>query len=398
MNEPKTQEKQIAQSKTSRKEKRRKRPYPAALPVFALFSAYLLGSLGIYVLSRHFPDAVYTLYTRHLYQYLTLPNKLLAGLFPFSVSEMLLILALVAFLAGLALSIAETVKRIRKKRPHKAGPVLILLLALYGLGCLLGGNFVWLGGLNYNSLSYKETGGYTVEETDKETLAKLCRYLGQKAGEARSLLSEDADGVLQEPRGLREVLALSRDGYEKLKEDHACFDVYTVSPKPALFSEIMCYEQISGIFPIVYTESLVNARTPAASAPHTACHEIAHQYGFMREDEANFIGFLACINNDDPAYIYSGYYTAFSYAMNQLYRYDQDVWYEIATSVSPGIYRDIAYENDFWDSYEKKAEIIASVSESVNNTYLQMNNIEDGTHSYGRMVDLLIAEYREILG
>ena len=367
------------------------------LIIFSFFSIYLIASLGVYFLARQFPDTVYALYTEYIYKILTFPNKLIAHLIPFSVAETLLIAAVIVFFTGLVFCIVKTAKMIRAKQPHRARPFLSFLLCIYSLTCLLAGNFVWFGGLNYNSLSFKEIGGYTIEENEKEVLEKLCRYLGEKAGESRSLLSEDENGVVRETRDLRELFALSQDGYKKLAEKYSFFDSYTVSPKPALFSEIMCYEQISGIFPIVYTESLVNAKTPASSAPHTACHEIAHQYGFMREDEANFIGFLACIANGDPAYVYSGYYTAFSYAMSQLYSYDKDAWYEIASAVDPGIYRDIAYENNFWDSYKKKAEIIASVSENVNNTYLQMNNIEDGTHSYGRMVDLLIAEYKNTL-
>lgn len=365
--------------------------------IAVFFTAYLAVSFAFYFLARRFPGTVYAFYTKYLYKILTFPYKAAASLFPFSVAEIILIAAILAVLAGFIFCMIKTVKRSREKHPRKARPFAVFALCLYSFACVLGGNFVWLGGMNYNSLSFKELGNYTVKESKKEVLADLCRYLGQKAGEARQLLPEDENGVITETRSLKEVLALSQNGYQKLEARYSFFTAYTVAPKPAIFSEIMCYEQISGIFPIVYTESLVNAKTPASAAPHTACHELAHQYGFMREDEANFIGFLACIGNEDPAYIYSGYYTAFSYAMSQLYSYDKDTWYDIAISVDPGIYRDIAYENEFWSSYEKKAEIIASVSQSVNNTYLQMNNIEDGTHSYGRMVDLLIAEYKDIL-
>ena len=33
--------------------------------------------------------------------------------------------------------------------------------------------------------------------------------------------------------------------------------------------------------------------------PFTTCHELSHLRGFMQEEEANFIGFLACVNADD---------------------------------------------------------------------------------------------------
>lgn len=36
----------------------------------------------------------------------------------------------------------------------------------------------------------------------------------------------------------------------------------------------------------------------------------------------------------------------------------------------------------------------AKLSDAVNDTYLKANNLTDGVHSYGRMVDLLLAEAR----
>jgi hypothetical protein len=58
---------------------------------------------------------------------------------------------------------------------------------------------------------------------------------------------------------------------------------------------------------------------------------------------------------------------------------------------------DISFENNFWRSYREKAPFIADVAESVNDKYLQFNNVDDGVRSYGRMVDLLLAHYREEL-
>jgi hypothetical protein len=41
---------------------------------------------------------------------------------------------------------------------------------------------------------------------------------------------------------------------------------------------------------------------------------------------------------------------------------------------------------------------VAEKADAVNNTYLKSNNQEDGVKSYGRMVDLLLAERRTRLG
>ena len=54
------------------------------------------------------------------------------------------------------------------------------------------------------------------------------------------------------------------------------------------------------------------------------------------------------------------------------------------------------YANQFWSRFETPNDIVANLSQKVNDTYLQANRVEDGVKSYGRVVDLLLAEYRFI--
>ncbi len=39
---------------------------------------------------------------------------------------------------------------------------------------------------------------------------------------------------------------------------------------------------------------------------------------------------------------------------------------------------------------------MAAVSTDVNNAYLKINGQQDGVNSYGRMVDLLLAEFKTL--
>ncbi len=128
------------------------------------------------------------------------------------------------------------------------------------------------------------------------------------------------------------------------------------------------------------------------SLPHTICHEMAHQRGFAREDEANYIAYLACIHSDNPLFVYSGYYTAFTYAMDQLYLYDQKSWQEISSATSSGIWLDNLEESNFWQQYQT---VSSEFTGSVNDTYLTVMDVDDGVHSYGRMIDLILAEEKQ---
>ena len=54
--------------------------------------------------------------------------------------------------------------------------------------------------------------------------------------------------------------------------------------------------------------------------------------------------------------------------------------------------RDLARDSAFWKQFDGK---VAEVSGQVNDVYLKVNKQEDGVKSYGRMVDLLLARFRE---
>ena len=53
---------------------------------------------------------------------------------------------------------------------------------------------------------------------------------------------------------------------------------------------------------------------------------------------------------------------------------------------------DIYDNSEYWKQFEGP---VSEISETVNDTYLKANDLEDGTKSYGRVVDLLLAEYKE---
>ena len=138
-------------------------------------------------------------------------------------------------------------------------------------------------------------------------------------------------------------------------------------------------------------EANVNIDVPDFTLPFTMCHEQAHLRGFMREDEANFIAYLACMESVDQAIQYSGASMAAMYAMNTLYQADYERFCELYATYSPGVQRDFAAQSRYWAQFEGP---VAEVSDKVNDTYLKANRQTDGVASYGRMVDLLLANYR----
>ena len=113
----------------------------------------------------------------------------------------------------------------------------------------------------------------------------------------------------------------------------------------------------------------------------------------MREDEANFISVLAGINSDSPEFRYSSYAHALILAGNKLAARDVDLYNKLWEHYDRGMVIDFVKNSEYWDQFEDT--VIQEVSDTVNDTYLKVNNQTDGVESYGRMVDLLLAWYRE---
>ena len=116
------------------------------------------------------------------------------------------------------------------------------------------------------------------------------------------------------------------------------------------------------------------------------CHELSHLRGYMREDEANFLAYLACRESSFADFRYSGAMLAFVYTNNALISADSELGNEIFRTLCDGAQADFAANSAYWKQFEGP---VSEISSTVNDAYLKANRQEDGVRSYGRMVDLL---------
>ena len=162
-------------------------------------------------------------------------------------------------------------------------------------------------------------------------------------------------------------------------------------PKEVAVSWILSVQQLCGIYSPFTVEANFNGDMPDYNIPHTMCHELSHLKGFMREDEANFIGYLACISSERQAFQYSGYLTGWIYAGNALAQVDREGYIELYGHLCGQAQKDLRENNAFWEQYEGK---VAEAANQINDVYLKANDQTDGVKSYGRMVDLMLEYYK----
>ncbi len=150
----------------------------------------------------------------------------------------------------------------------------------------------------------------------------------------------------------------------------------------------MALGQISGVSCPFLVEANFSTAGPALLKASVMMHEQTHLAGYLREDEANFIAYLACVFSGDAYMEYSGTALALIHSMNALCDADPEAWRRLRRAYSEGLNADMAAQNAFVHANDGPA---ARFSDAVNDAYLKANGQPSGTRSYGEMVDLLLA-------
>ncbi|MCK9217266.1 MAG: DUF3810 domain-containing protein [Firmicutes bacterium] len=336
------------------------------------------------------PFVIESLYSTKIYKCINSPLSLLTGLFPFSVAEALVFILLLLSLYKLFVFIKNAYlspkKYLNRRHLFKTTKRFLLIIIIFFI------IFEIIWGLNYYRLPFSHIIKVEITKYSKSDLEELCMFLIEETNKYRENINENKDGVMTLTKGKRWVLSSAYLGYNTLSNSYNILSGKYGKPKPVLLSNLMCYTGIVGIYFPFTGEANVNMKTPDPSFPNTVAHEMAHQRGYAREDEANFISYLACIENPNIEFKYSGSLLALTYSINALYKEDKESADSLKTHFSEGLAKDLIYIGSFWEKYEGPVERITN---DINDTYLKANSQKDGVKSYGRMVDLLIAYYKK---
>ena len=355
---------------------------------------YLLAlapiSLILIILARKSSYFAEQIYARHIYKWLSQIISTITGLFPFSLAEILLLLSLVLFPILLIRFIGKLIKN-REHRRRRIFLGSLNILCLFSLTIFL---FTILGGLNYYRHPFSQYSGLDIRESSVEELFMLTESLTLQANQLREQIPKtDDEGVFQLSMSTYKLAEIAKDAFNKLAEDYPVLKGKYGRPKPILLSSLLTRTEITGIFIPFTMEANVNVHVSDYSIPATMLHEMAHLRGVMREDEANFISYIAGMKSDNVEMQYSSTMLALISSSNALYDQDVDLYFKIRDLYGDGVRKDIKANSEFWAKYDDT--VISTISNKINDTYLKANAQADGVKSYGRMVDLLLALYRE---
>jgi hypothetical protein len=348
----------------------------------------LLLPLGIILtqLSRIFPNFIEKFYSSFFYKIIAYILSAITGFLPFSLAE-LIVVSFVAFVLWYVLKTILGLYKCKNKISKILGNFALNMLAACGLIYF---SFQFLWGFNYQRLTLNKIFQLNVRNSSPNELSQLCETLISSSNTLREKVSENQYGVMELPYNKKYVLKTAQLGYDKASLKYTKLKGNYGAPKGILLSSPMCYTGITGFYFPFTNEANVNMSEPDSSLPFTTAHEMAHQRGFAKEDEANYIAYIACINHPDINFQYSGTLAALSYSFNALGQSDTEQYKKLILTFNKGLLNDLRYNQEFWQSYSGPIE---KIEDKINDTYLKSQNQQAGTKSYGAMVDLLLAEH-----
>ncbi|WP_205510746.1 DUF3810 domain-containing protein [Longitalea arenae] len=343
----------------------------------------LLGLAIIIKIFSLFPDAVETYYATGIYPVISKLQRFLFGWLPFSAGDIFYGLIIIWLLNKVYL----TTRRIVKKQTNKKYWLHALLQTAFAVVVIyVSFNALW--GLNYNRRGVAYQLGLKVERYSKDDLVQLMQQIVVRLNALDSPARVNRDALQRK----RNLFNGATSAYDQLATKDAHFTYSFKSVKPSLYSYLGNYLGYTGYYNPFSGEAQVNTTVPLFVQPFTTCHEIGHQLGYAKENEANFAGYLSASSSQDPAFRYSVYFDLYSYSRYYLYAQDSVAAKQLDAQLPPGVKADYKALREFVKKYRNPIEVII---DRLYGQYLKANEQPGGKLSYNEVVAWLVAYYKK---
>ena len=357
----------------------RKMKLPLACKIIYAIAALCAVLYICFILFPEFSD----IFNRHVSPIIRGFLATLTGWIPFSLSEFLLLM--VPFLIAFVVVIGF------KHYSSSWRNVAVFSLAMLSVAAYVFSTFTLGFVPAYRGSTLDKKMGLDKQPVSAEELRDTTYAVLEELTALENEIGFKSDGSSVMPYSYGELNDKLMDAYDIVCEKYDFIPKLHSRVKRIMLSEPMTYTHISGVYTFFTGEANINTNFPDYTLPYTAAHELAHQRGIAREDEANFVAFLVCKESDDVYIRYSAYLNMYEYLRNALYSANTNYYMETYYSVPTNCRKEMAAYSQFFDKYREN--IVNEVSETVNNTFLTINGTE-GTKSYGMVVDLAVAYYK----
>ena len=364
--------------------KKREKSFFCEIPLFSkifyLVTLAVLAITAVYLASDRFAD----FFNENISSAVRIFLAKLTGVLPFSLAEAAVILSpVLIFLAAWWAT---------KKYSGSWRDVAIFCVSLLSVLSIFLSLFLVAFAPGYHGSTLDKKLGLERRQVSAEELYETAVILRDKINAETENMRFGDDGFSEMPYGIRDMNKKLIEAYDAAAEKYDFINSFSSRLKPVMLSKAMSYAHITGVYTFFTGEANINVDFPDYTIPYTAAHELAHQRGIAREDEANFVAYLVCIESDDAYVRYSAYLNLYEYVASALWRADKELYAEMASALTPSVKGELRAYSEFFDKY--RDSVVSEISGAVNNTYLTIQGTA-GTASYGMVVDLAVAYYKK---
>ena len=341
--------------------------------IFILLS--ILIQFGLVQILKSDPHWVQSYYTEGFYSfYFNILNSIFS-LIPFSLGDVLYILLIFLMLRFI-------IRVFRKKVKLRWN----LFFRIIGFVSFLYFLFHFSWGINYYKVPMHEHLEIEKEYTTQQ-LISFTEDLIIETNKIHKAIAQDTLAVEFE-KPVNHYKELVFEDYERIY--FTTNTINTLNAKGSLLSLPLTYMGFGGYLNPFTLEAQYNDMVPPYKNPTLIAHEMAHQLGYAKENEANFIAAFVTMHSEDEEMRYAGFSFALRYCLNEVYRRSPVEYARLKEKVNPGIIKNYNQLSEFWNSYENPLE---PFFKSFYGNFLKVNNQPEGIKSYSYVVALLVNYY-----
>ena len=319
-------------------------------------------------------------YTYGVYPHISGVLRLLLGWIPFSVGDLIygaaaLYLFVKTYQFLVRLRNGATRKGLGARVLRRVLRIALLVYVLF--------NALW--GLNYDRQGIARQLDLDVQKYSVDELKTLAGVLHERVNVYGALVDERERDRLQNNGELfREGIATYRQADDSLPFLH--YDYPSI--KPSMYTGVGHFFGFTGYYNPFSGEAQLKTTSPVFIKSFVVNHEIAHQLGYGKENEANFVSFLSGRRSANNEVRYSTYFELYLYTLRDLGRKDSMALKALKEQWHPQVQADYAA---YLDYLRHSDNVIEPYISQFYDNFLKLNRQPSGKMTYNEVVAWLIA-------
>lgn len=325
-------------------------------------------------------------YSTNIYPSIATKFRFFLGWIPFSVGDILWLILILFLAKQLYLFFVFLLFKKRRILTKEIAIQSMYSFLLFTTLFYIFFNVFW--GINYNRQGIARQLNLQLKAYSLDELKTINSLLVKKINESKQILIRNKTAYPNSQK----LFVMTEDAYKNVANKFPFLQYHSSSIKQSMWGCLGNYTGFLGYYNPATGEAQVNTTVPKFTQPFTVCHEVAHQLGYAKEMEANFVGYLAAASSADTVFQYSVYTDLFTYANRTLY---------FADSSSAFYYRRLLLSSVLDDYKERRkfnqahTSFVEPIFRSAYGLFLISNQQPNGILSYDEVTGFIIAYYKK---